>query len=119
MSNVNVNAFAALRDTFSAELADGNDADTAKVHDAFDPSRVTIVDKSYGENDEGDYDYYTIHHVMYADADADGATGETYKIHQVRSCASSNIGGAWGSEHTAALADGGKTLKVPIRHTTL
>ena len=28
---------------------------------AFDPSKVTIHDESYGESDEGDYDSYTIH----------------------------------------------------------
>ena len=27
----------------------------------FDPTKVTIHDKSYSENDEGDYDSYTIH----------------------------------------------------------
>ena len=63
---------------------------------AFDPTKVTIHDKSYGESDEGDYDSYTIHVLQY--------DGEEFL--RIRNCASSNIGGAWGSEHKILEMDG-------------
>jgi hypothetical protein len=63
---------------------------------AFDPSKVTIHDESYGENDEGDYDSYTIHILKH--------DGEQFvKVH---SFAGSNIGGAWGEEHKILKMDG-------------
>ena len=62
----------------------------------FDPSKVTIHNESYGENDEGDYDSYTIHILKHG--------GEQFL--EVRSFAGSNRGGAWGEEHTILKMDG-------------
>jgi hypothetical protein len=63
---------------------------------AFDPTLVTIHDESYGENDEGDYDSYTIHVFKH--------DGEQF--FRIQSRASSNISGAWGSEHSILDMDG-------------
>ncbi len=65
---------------------------------AFDPTKVTIHDKSYSESDEGDYDSYTVHVLQH--------DGEEFL--RIRTCASSNIGGAWGSEHKILEMDGKK-----------
>ena len=67
---------------------------------AFDPTKVTIHDKSYSENDEGDYNSYTIHVLQH--------DGEEFL--RIRSRESSNIGGAWGSEHKILEMDGEKCI---------
>ena len=55
-----------------------------------------------GENDEGDYDSWTITTILYA--------GKEFFKH--RTDRSSNIGGAWGNDHEAAFAEGKTKLVI-------
>ena len=57
---------------------------------SFSLSQVTVENKSYGENDEGDYDEYTIHVFSHG--------GECFLT--VRSSSSSNCSGCWGKTHS-------------------
>ena len=65
-------------------------------------AKLTLADKSYGENDEGDYDYYSIFELQY-----DGQS-----VWRRRERRSSNISGAWGKELKAPLSPDGTPLLV-------
>lgn len=67
-------------------------------------AKLSLVNKSYGESDEGDYDYYSIFQLEY-----DGAT-----IWTGRESRSSNVSGAWGSQINANLSGDKKTLLVRV-----
>ena len=67
-------------------------------------SKLTLVNDSYGENDEGDYDYYSIFHLDYAGT----------RLWSVREHRGSNVSYAWGKQVTAQLSPDCKTLLVRV-----
>ena len=67
-------------------------------------SKLKLVDDSYGENDEGDYDYYSIFHLDYAGT-------RVWSDCQHRG---SNVSCAWGKQVTAQLSPDCKTLLVRV-----
>jgi hypothetical protein len=67
-------------------------------------AKLTLADKSYGENDEGDYDYYSIFELQYG--------GQSVWLRRERR--SSNVSGAWGSQLNATLSPDGRTLLVRV-----
>ena len=67
-------------------------------------AKLTLADKSYGENDEGDYDYYSIFELQYGGR----------SVWRRRERRSSNVSGAWGKQLKATLSPDGTTLLVRV-----
>lgn len=74
---------------------------------AFDASLISVEGTSYGEADDGDTDYHTVHKIYYG----------LVLLRTVSSCYTYGMWGAGGSQHTVELQDGGATLKV--HHSTI
>mmetsp|Transcript_20237 Transcript_20237/g.43218 ORF Transcript_20237/g.43218 Transcript_20237/m.43218 type:complete len:153 (-) Transcript_20237:31-489(-) len=68
-------------------------------------AKLKLLNKSYGENDEGDYDYYSIFQLEYNGTQVVWKGGE---------CRSSNVSMAWGAQMTAELSPDCKTLLVRV-----
>lgn len=68
----------------------------------FDASKIDLKWDIRSENDEGDYDSYTTSIILY-----DGK-----EIWKYSTSSHSNIGGAWGNEHTAELSEEKCTVEV-------
>ena len=71
---------------------------------AFNGKLVELKWESRSENDEGDYDSYTTSILTYGG----------HEIWRKATASHSNIGGAWGSEHTAVLSENKRTLVVTV-----
>ena len=57
-------------------------------------SGLKLLDRSYGENDEGDYDYYSKFELLF----------KGNSVWSAQAMRSSNIGGAWGSQMSASMS---------------
>jgi hypothetical protein len=67
-------------------------------------AKLKLVDSSYGENDEGDYDYYSQFRLEYAGT----------QVWSISAHRGSNVSCAWGKQATAQLSPDCQTLLVRI-----
>ena len=70
----------------------------------FDSSLVEVKWECESGNDEGDYDSYTTSILLYGGQE----------VWRKATSSHSNIGGAWGTEHTAVLSADKRTLVVTV-----
>mmetsp|Transcript_6970 Transcript_6970/g.19221 ORF Transcript_6970/g.19221 Transcript_6970/m.19221 type:complete len:162 (-) Transcript_6970:94-579(-) len=75
--------------------------------------KLNLLNKSYGENDEGDYDFYSVFELTYGDVKPGGTSGSAV-LWGGRQTRSSNVAGAWGHQMSASLSEDRKTLLVRI-----
>ncbi|GMH48706.1 hypothetical protein TrVE_jg14508 [Triparma verrucosa] len=71
---------------------------------AFDPALIELKWENHSENDEGDFDSYRTSIITY----------NSKEIWRHSTSSHSNIGGAWGSEHTAVLSADKKLVLLTV-----